>query len=109
MFSYFSKFLSPEEQKILSDKYIIHINEYTYDIPSEEKYKELLNDFMVHIFNNKYGNTSDNLNKYTINFINNEKSELIASTINREYVVELLESINNITLNNKLTSLSISS
>jgi hypothetical protein len=109
MFSYFSKFFSPEEQKILSDKYIIHINEYTYDIPSEENFKELLNNFMVHILNNKYGNTSDNLNKYTINFINNEKSELIASTINREYVVELLESINNITLNNKLTSLTVSS
>ena len=108
MFSHFSKLFNTKEKQILSDKYIIHINEYTYDIPSEETYKDLLNEFMVQMIKNKHSFVSSNTNKYTINFVNNQKSELIASTVNREYIVELLENINNITLNNKLESLTVS-
>ena len=43
MFSYFSKNFNAKEQEILNDKFLIHINDYTYDIPSEETYKSLLN------------------------------------------------------------------
>ena len=107
MFSYFTNLYNAKEKAILSDKYIIHINEYTYDIPSEEIYKQLLNDFMVKIIKNKNDNVSNTF-KYTINFINDQKSELIATTVNRDYIVELLDNINNITLNNKLESLTVS-
>lgn len=108
MFSYFSKNFNAKEQEILNDKFLIHINDYTYDIPSEETYKSLLNACITHVFNNKYINESSNLNKYTINFVNNQKSEMVISVINREYIVELLENINNVKLNNTLSELSIS-
>ena len=104
MFSYFTKFFNEKEKQILNDTFLIRINDYTYDIPSEETYKSLLNTCLTHVLKNKFINESSNLSKYTINFINNQKSEMVINVINREYITELLENINNI----KLSELNIS-
>jgi len=109
MFSHFSKYLSNKEQEILNDKYIIQINEYSYDIPTESEYKNLQNKFITYVINNKLENIEPSFNKYDIKFNNNNKTEFIISVFKREYIIELLDNINKNSINLNISSLKISS
>jgi hypothetical protein len=109
MFSHFSKYLSNKEQEILNDKFIIQINEYSYDIPTEIEYKDLQSKFITYVINNKLENKEPSYNKYDVKFNNNNKIEFIISVFKREYIIELLDNINKNSINLNLSSLKISS
>ena len=120
MLKFFNALFTPDQQKILNDKYIISINEYIYDIPSFEIYSQLQKDFTEIVLLNKFKNNNqtenhsdrssdDEVPKYKVSFKNNEKLDISISVINREYIVQLLESINLNILNNKVNTLNLSS
>jgi hypothetical protein len=107
MFSFFSKLLSPEQQTIITDKFIIQINDYKYDINDEESFDLLKNSFMKIVFENNLEKVESSNNKYTISFINNNNKKLLVSVFKREYVIELLECINKNTLSKRLELLNL--
>ena len=122
MLKFFNALFTPDQQKILNDKYIISINEYIYDIPSFEIYSQLQKDFTEIVLLNKFKNQNDTHSdshsdksrddevlKYRVSFKNNEKIDISISVINREYIVQLLENINLNVLNNKVNTLNLSS
>lgn len=113
MLKFFNALFTPDQQKILNDKYIISINEYIYDIPSFEIYSQLQRDFTEIVLQNKFDNQSndqsDNLTKYNVSFKNTQKLDISITVTNREYIIQLLENINSNILNNKVKSLNISS
>jgi hypothetical protein len=122
MLKFFNALFTPDQQKILNDKYIISINEYIYDIPSFEIYSQLQKDFTEIVLLNKFNNQNDThsdshsdksrddeVPKYRVSFKNNEKTDISISVTNREYIVQLLENINLNILNNKVNTLNLRS
>jgi len=122
MLKFFNALFTPDQQKILNDKYIISINEYIYDIPSFEIYSQLQKDFTEIVLLNKFNNQNDThcdshsdknrddeVPKYKVSFKNNEKLDISISVTNREYIVQLLENINLNVLNNKVNTLNLRS
>jgi len=107
MFSFFSKLFSTQEQEILTDKYIIRINDYTYDIPSQKSFEDLKTEFMSYVLSNKLEQATSTDHKYNISFINTDKVQLQISVTKREYVAQLLDNINHNILNNNLAKLTI--
>ena len=119
MLKFFNALFTPDQQKILNDKYIISINEYIYDIPSFEIYTQLQKDFTEMVLLNKFNNKNNNQNntssdesreevpKYKVSFKDNEKLDISISVTNREYIVQLLENINLNVLNNKVNTLNL--
>jgi len=107
MFSFFSKLFTAEQQEILNDKFIIKVNDYTYDIPNEESFNSLKDTFTGYVFSNQLDDTKPSDIKYTITFINNNNQKLLISVTKREYIIELLDLINKNVLSKKMESLSI--
>jgi len=118
MLKFFNALFTPDQQKILNDKYIISINEYIYDIPSFEIYSQLQKDFTEIVLLNKFNNQNnirseenrdEEVPKYKVSFKDNEKLDISISVTNREYIVQLLENINFNILNNKVNTLNLRS
>ena len=107
MFSFFSKLFTVEQQELLNDKFIIKVNDYTYDIPNEKSFNSLKDTFTSYVFSNQLENANSSDIKYTITFINNDNQKLLISVTKREYIVELLDLINKSVLPKKMESLSI--
>jgi hypothetical protein len=94
------------ENEVLSDNYVVKINEYVYDIPSSKTYNNLKNKFMNYLFTTKKEN-DNNMVQYKIIFFKNQRQELLISIVNREYVVDLLENISMETLLDNLKLLNL--
>jgi len=107
MFSFFSKLFTVEQQEILNDKFIIKVNDYTYDIPNEESFNSLKDTFTSYVFSNQLDDAKSTDIKYTITFINNNNQKLLISVTKREYIIELLDLINKNVLSKKMESLRI--
>jgi hypothetical protein len=74
--------------------YSIIINDAEYYIQSIQKYNYLLTNFIKYIFLDKSKKSTNN--KFSIIFKNNNKDDIFISLTNREYIIELLEEINQI-------------
>ena len=74
--------------------YSIIINDAEYYIQSIQKYNYLLTNFIKYIFLDK--SKKSTTNKFSIIFKNNNKDDIYISLTNRDYIIELLEEINQI-------------
>jgi hypothetical protein len=94
------------ENDLLSENYIVKINDYVYDIPSSKTYNNLKNKFMNYLVTNKIECENKSIH-YKIIFLKNQRQELLISIVNREYVVDLLENISMETLLDNLKLLNL--
>jgi len=107
MFKYFMPLMSQNQQTILKTNHYISINEYKYEIDSLETINDLKQEFLQSIINNNKLNKEENLN-YIVSFIIDNKVNISISIFNRDYIIELLESINKFKNLSRFDKLSLS-
>jgi len=93
MFNFFKDLLTPEQQSQLSSNNKIIVNDYSYDISSEQLINDIQKNFIESILKNSKANQNVETN-YKVSFIINDTKSMEVSIFNREYIIELLESIN---------------
>jgi hypothetical protein len=93
MFNFFKDLLTPEQQSQLSSNNKIIVNDYSYDISSEQLINDIQKNFVESILKNSKVNQNVETN-YKVSFIINDTKSMEVSIFNREYIIELLESIN---------------
>jgi hypothetical protein len=93
MFNFFKDLLTPEQQSQLSSNNKIIVNDYSYDISSEQLINDIQKNFVESILKNSKANQNVETN-YKVSFIINDIKSMEVSIFNREYIIELLESIN---------------
>jgi len=93
MFNFFKDLLTPEQQSQLSSNNKIIVNDYSYDISSEQLINDIQKNFVESILKNSKANQNVETN-YKVSFIINDTKSMEVSLFNREYIIELLESIN---------------
>jgi hypothetical protein len=93
MFNIFKDLLTPEQQSHLSSNHKIIVNDYSYDISSEQLINDIQKNFVESILKNSKAHQNVETN-YKVSFIINDTKSMEVSLFNREYIIELLESIN---------------
>ena len=93
MLNFFKDLLTPDQQSQLSSNNKIIVNDYSYDISSEQLINDIQKNFVESILQNSKANQNVETN-YKVSFIINNIKNMEISIFNREYIIDLLESIN---------------